>query len=145
MRRHVERLALQALDRTILYRHCSRAPHDKGVAPHGAHFHAVQHEFVVDLDVVHGTTRQLIAETATYHVEITDVEFLEGLRLRRLDAAVLQSKSVRVDEIGEREGTQLADPHILERDRLDVAAEYEARHHVDAAVAHGDPRARAVR
>jgi len=99
---------------------------------------------VVHLDVIHGTTRQLIAETAADHVQITDVEFLEGLRLRRLDAAVRQSQSVRVNQVGEREGTQLADPHVLERDRLDVAAEHEARHHVDATVPHGDSRVRAV-
>lgn len=47
-------------------------------------------------------------------------------------------------EIREREGTQLADPHVLEGNRLDVAAEHEAWHHVDAAVPHGDTRARAV-
>jgi len=50
-----------------------------------------------------------------------------------------------VNQIGEREGTQLADPDVLERDGLDIAAEHEARHHVDAAVPHGDSRARAVR
>lgn len=143
-RGHVERLALQTVDRAILYRHRARTLYDESVAPHDAQFHAVQHKFMVDLDVVHRTTGYRIAEAAADHVEVADVELLEGLRLRYLDATVVQSQGIRVNQIGEREGTQLTDPHVLECDRLDVAAEHEARHHVDAAVPHGDTRTRAL-
>jgi len=88
-RRHVERLALQALDHAVLHGHCPRALDDERVAPHDAHCHTVQHELVIDLDVVHGAAGHLIAEAAADHVQVAHVELLEGLRLRCLHATVL--------------------------------------------------------
>lgn len=87
--RHVECLAVQIFDHAILYCHGARAPHDEGVAPDDAHPHAVQHKLMVDLDIVHRPAGHLVAEATANHMQITDVEFLEGLRLRCVNAAVL--------------------------------------------------------
>lgn len=143
-RGHVERLALQTLHHAILYRHCPRASHDERLAPHRAHPHTVQHERVVNLDVVHRPARHLIPEPSTDHSQVAHVELLERLRLDALDAAILQPKFLRVHEIGERERAQLADPHVLQDDRLHVPPEHETWHGVDAAVPHRYPRARAL-
>lgn len=138
-RGHVESLALETVHDAILYRHRPRAPHDEGLAPHRAQPHSVQHELVVHLDVVHRPARHLLPEAAADHVQVAHVELLERLRLDALDPAVLQPQGVRVHQVREREGAQLADPHVLECDRLHVPAEHETRHRVDAAVPHGYP------
>ena len=138
---HVEGLALDAVDDTVEYGHCLWSLDDEGGAAQDAQLDAVQHEFVVHLDVVHRATWHLIAEGAPDDVQKAHVEFLEGQGFDRLDTAVLQGYAVCVHEIGEGERRDLADPHVLEEDGLDVAVEDVARQHLHTAVAHRDARA----
>ena len=95
---------------------------------------------MVNLDVVHRPARHLVTEAAADHAQVADVELFERLRLDALDPTVLQPKFLRVHQVRERERAQLADPHVLEDDRLHVTPEHETRHRVDAAVPHRYPR-----